>query len=235
MKIKKLASSALNFVINRVIEIAAIGSAIIGFLLLISLISFSPDDPNFIFPDNTVIKNILGYQGSFMADLFFQSFGLIAFLIPFSFILTAINIFLNKKIFLVIESFFYIILYSLFGSLFFSYFYSNAFRLYINGNGGFIGKYLETTFLNSIISFNSNISYYFLIILTLFLFLISIQFKINSFYNLLKKISKFLFIRKEKNYTNENEVISEFIPQDEIKSLIQEDLPFIKNENTTDN
>ncbi|MDA9085149.1 DNA translocase FtsK, partial [Candidatus Pelagibacter sp.] len=33
-------------------------------------------------------------------------------------------------------------------------------------------------------------------------------------------------------YTNKNELINEFIPQDEIKSLIQEDLPFIKNKNT---
>ena len=51
----------------------------------------------------------------------------------------------------------------------------------------------------------------------------------------MKNIIKFLFIRKEKNYTNENEIISEFIPQDEIKSLIQEDLPFIKNENKMNN
>ena len=51
---------------------------------------------------------------------------------------------------------------------------------------------------------------------------------------MLKKILKNLFTRK-KNYTNENEIISEFIPQEEIKSLIQEDLPFIKNENKIDN
>ena len=43
-----------------------------------------------------------------------------------------------------------------------------------------------------------------------------------------------LFSKKEKNYTNENEIISEFIPQEDIKSF-QEDLPFIKNENKTDN
>ena len=34
-----------------------------------------------------------------------------------------------------------------------------------------------------------------------------------------------------RNYTNKNEVIDEFIPQEEIKDLIQEDLPFIKTEN----
>ena len=30
---------------------------------------------------------------------------------------------------------------------------------------------------------------------------------------------------------NENELINEYIPQEEIKNLIQEDLPFIKAEN----
>ena len=235
MEIKKLANNALNFVINRVIEIVGVGIVIIGFLLLISLTSFSPNDPNFIFPENTIIKNLLGFQGSFTADLFFQSLGLIALLIPFSLIIVGINIVLNKKIFLIIESFFYTILYSISGSLFFSLFYPNAFKLYINGNGGFIGKYLESIFLKSTINLNSQIFYYILILITLVLFLISIQFKTNSFYNYLKKLFNLLFKKKERNYTKENEVINEFIPQEEIKSLIQEDLPFIKNEKKENN
>ena len=235
MKLKILANNALSFVVNRVIEIVGVAIVVTSVLLLASLITFSPDDPNFIFPNDTKIKNILGFRGSFTADIFFQSFGLIVVLIPFSLIASGVNIIVNKKIFLIIESFFYTILYSLVGSLFFSFFYPIAFKLYINGNGGFIGKYLETTFLNSIISINSQISYYIFSLLILILFLTSIQFNINSFYKIIKKIFKFLFTKKEKNYTNENEVISEFIPQEEIKSLIQEDLPFIKNENKTDN
>ena len=231
MKLKKLANNTINFGVNRFIEFIGISIFIAGFFLLVSLITFSPDDPNFIFPDNVEIKNILGFYGSFTADIFFQSFGLIALLIPLSFIISGINIIINKKIFLIIESIFYIILYSLIGSLFFSFFYPVAFKLYINGNGGFVGKYLETTFLNYILNINSQIFYYILILLTLILFLISIQFKINSFYNFIKKIFKFLFLKKEKSYTNKNEIINKFIPQDEIKSLIQEDLPFIRNEN----
>ena len=235
MEIKKLANNALNFSINRVIEFIAIGILVIGFFLLISLVSFSPDDPNFIFPDNTEIKNFFGFRGSFTADFFFQSFGLISLLIPFSLILTGTNIFLNKKIFLIIESFFYSILYLIFGSLFFSFFYSNIFELYINGNGGFVGEYFKTTFLSSMITVNSYFFYYFLIFLVLTLFLIRIQFKIVFFYNFIKKIFKYLFSKKEKNYTNENEIINEFIPQEQIKSLIQEDLPFIKNDKKENN
>ena len=229
MKIKKLANTALNFSINRIIEISGICVTIFSFLLLFSLFSFSPDDPNFIFPENTEIKNLLGFRGSFTADIFFQSFGLISLLIPFSLIFTGINIFLSKKIFLIIESIFYSIIYLLFGSLFFSSYYTNTFKLYINGNGGFVGQYLETTFLNSLIKINPLIFFYVLIIIILIFFLFSIQFKIITFCDYIKKIYNFLFIKKKKNYTNENEIINKFIPQQEIKSLIQEDLPFIKN------
>ena len=231
MEFKKLANNTINFSINRIIETAGIALVIIGLLLLVSLATFSPDDPNFIFPDNTEIKNLLGFNGSYTADLFFQTFGLIALLIPFTLIFSGINIILNKKIFLIFESIFYLAIYSLFGSLFFSFFYPTAFNLYINGNGGFIGKYLETTFLISLININSQISYYFLTLIILILFLISIHFKISSFYKMIKKLCKLIFIKKEKSYTNDSEIISEFIPQEEITNLIQEDLPFIKSEN----
>ena len=231
MEFKKLANNTINFGINRIIETAGIALVIIGLLLLVSLATFSPDDPNFIFPDNTEIKNLLGFNGSYTADLFFQTFGLIALLIPFTLIFSGINIVLNKKIFLIFESIFYSVLYSSFGSLFFSFFYPSAFNLYINGNGGFIGKYLETTFLTSLININSQISYYLLILIISILFLISIHFKISYFYKIIKKLLKLIFVKKERSYTNENEIISEFIPQEEITNLIQEDLPFIKSEN----
>jgi len=233
MEFKKLANNTINFGINRIIETAGIALVVLGLLLLVSLATFSPDDPNFIFPDNTEIKNLLGFNGSYTADLFFQTFGLIALLIPFTLIFSGLNIVLNKKIFLIFESIFYSVLYCSFGSLFFSFFYPSAFNLYINGNGGFIGKYLETTFLTSLININSQISYYLLILIISILFLISVHFKINYFYKIIKKLLALIFAKKEKSYTNENEIISEFIPQEEITNLIQEDLPFIKSENKT--
>ena len=118
MNLKKTADNILNFSIKRVIEIFAITISIIGILLFIALLSYSPNDPNFIFPDNSNIKNILGFRGSFIADLFFQCFGLISLLIPFSLILLGVNIFKSKNLFLIIKSTFYTILYSIFGSLF---------------------------------------------------------------------------------------------------------------------
>ena len=76
MNIKKIINSTLQFTINRVIEIIGIGISIVGLLVFISLISYSPDDPNFIFPENTEIKNLLGFQGSYVSDIFFNLLGL---------------------------------------------------------------------------------------------------------------------------------------------------------------
>ena len=235
MNIKKTANLVMNFAIKRLAEIFGFIIFSGGTMLLISLITYSPEDPNFIFPDNTEIKNLLGFQGSFVSDLFFQSFGLIAYLIALTFIITGINIFRTKEFFLIIENTFFAILYCVLGALFLTYFYSKGFTLYINGNGGFIGSYLNQTFLNSLIQINSNVSYYILIILILFLFLVSVNFNPKNFYLSIKKIWTIFTKKENKNYTDKSEIINEYIPQDEIKNLIQEDLPFIKAENKANN
>ena len=81
MNIKKTANFLLNFAIKRLVEIFGILIFLIGLMLLISLFTYSPEDPNLIFPENTQIKNLLGFKGSFTSDLFFQSVGLISYLI----------------------------------------------------------------------------------------------------------------------------------------------------------
>ena len=224
MNIKKIINSALLFIVNRLIEIFGISLLIFGFLLLVALISHSPDDPNFIFPENTNIENLLGVQGSFVSHIFFQSIGFISYLIPITLIFTGLNIFTNKKILLLINNIFFVILYSLLGSLFFSYFYYDSFYFYTNGNGGFVGNYLNSTFINNIIIPYESFFYYLLILIIIFLFLLSVNFNLRKIIVLFKKIFSG---KNKKNYTNENEIINEYIPQDEIKNLIQDDLPFI--------
>jgi len=235
MNIKKITNTALMFAITRLIEIFGIATLLLGLLLLTSLITYSPDDPNFIFSKDIEIKNLLGIHGSYVSDLFFQSVGLISYLISISFIFTGINIFISKDFFLIIENIFFIILYCIFGSIFFNFYYDSNLALYINGNGGFVGQYLNETFFKDLIVLNENISYHFLYILILILFLISINFNIKKTFNFLKKIINFFIKNNNKNYTNESEIISEYIPQDEIKNLIQEDLPFIKAEKIKSN
>ena len=233
MDIKKTSSLLLNFFFRRLAEMFGVAIFLSGIVLFISLLSYSPEDPNFIFPENTEIKNFFGFYGSFISDLFFQSLGLIAYLVSITLIISGINVIKFKEFFLIIENIFFSILYSLLGTLFLTYFYSKAFDLYINGNGGFIGQYLKQSFLGSIVQINEEIFYYLLILLILFFFLISINFRPTKFYLSIKKLINIL-LKKEKNYTNKNEIISEYIPQEEIKNIIQEDLPFIKAE-TTDN
>jgi DNA segregation ATPase FtsK/SpoIIIE, S-DNA-T family len=234
MNIKKTANLLLNFAIKRLAEIFGIIIFLAGVMLLITLLTYSPDDPNFIFPDNTEIKNLLGFQGSYISDLFFQSVGFIAYLISFTFIMTGLNIFRIKEFFLIIENIFFAILYSIFGTFFLTHFYSKGFVLHINGNGGFIGKYLDQTFFNSLILVNENIFYYILILLISFLFLISVNFRPKKFFIFIKNFLSLFPKSNEKNYTYKSEIINEYIPQDEIKNLIQEDLPFIKSENKSE-
>jgi len=235
MDIKKTANLFTNFIIKRIAEIFGITVFCTGILLLLALLTYSPEDPNFIFPENTKIENILGFHGSFISDIFFQSIGLVSYFFSFTLVITGINIIRSKEFFLIIENIFFTIIYSLLGTLFFAHFYSEAFTLYINGNGGFIGNYLNQTFLNSIILINEIFFYYFLIISNIFLFLISINFRPIKFYELIKSLNKFFTKKERKNYTDKSEVISEYIPQEEIKNLIQEDLPFIKAENKSKN
>ena len=234
MNIKKTANLLLNFATKKLAEIFGIITFISGTMLLVALITYSPEDPNFIFPENTEIKNLLGFQGSYVSDLLFQSVGIIAYLISFTLIITGINIFRIKEFFLIIENIFFATLYCIFGTLFLTFFYSKDFVLYINGNGGFIGNYLSQTFLNSLIQINENLSYYILILLISILFLISINFSPTKFLIFIKNLL-FLFSKNESNiYTDKSEIINEYIPQDEIKNLIQEDLPFIKSEKVSE-
>ena len=234
MNIKKTANLLINFAIKRIAEIFGIIIFGSGLLLLISLLSYSPDDPNFIFPDNTQIKNLLGFQGSFISDIFFQSVGLVSYLISLTFLITGINIFRTKEFFLFIENIFFVILYSIFGTLLLTHFYSDIFTFYINGNGGFVGNYLNQTFLNSLILLNENIFFYLLILFIIIIFLISINFSPTKFFKFIKKYLN-LFQNNNKIYTDKSEIINEYIPQDQIKDLIQEDLPFIKSENKIEN
>ena len=60
-----------------------------GFILLVSLVSYDMNDNSFFNLDssNTNYNNLLGMFGSYTSDLLFQSFGIVALLIPFIFLI----------------------------------------------------------------------------------------------------------------------------------------------------
>ena len=176
MDIKNLSKKTLDFTIKRVAEIIGIFLIVISILLFLALFSYSPEDPNFIFTENTSVKNLLGFKGSYVSDLFFQSIGLVSFLISFTIFFTGVNLIKNKKFLIIIENIFYLIVYSVLGSLFFNTFYPNSFWLSINGNGGFVGNFLQGTIIYKLIELNPELFFYILIISSFFLFLVSINF-----------------------------------------------------------
>ena len=190
MRIKNFFDKTTNFLLNRISELIGLTLLCSSILLLISLISYSPEDPNFIFPDNAEIKNILGTRGSYVSDIFYQSIGLISLLIPISFFFISIKTIINKKISQILECSFFVILYSILGTLFFTVFHTNAYWLTINGNNGFVGNLFEETFLINLINFNHKISYTILIILIISVFLLSIKFKLKYLKIILAIFSK---------------------------------------------
>ena len=201
MNIKNIFEKSADFTIKRIIEIFGIILIIFSILLLISFASYSPEDPNFIFNSEKEIENMLGFRGSYTSDIFFQSFGIISYLIPVTLIFTGIYIFRSKKIFILLRNLFYTILYIILGSFFFSFFYKETFWLTINGNGGFVGSYLNNSFLHDLTKINQIVAYYFLVIIILLIFLISINFKLKLLPKLISSLLIF-FKKKEEKLIN---------------------------------
>ena len=234
MIIKNYINKIANFTLRRFAEFIGILLISISILLFISLVSYSPQDPNFIFPENKIIENFLGINGSYIADIFYQSVGLVSLLIPFSLFFTGISITINKKLILLIENTFFIILYTLISTLFFSIFHKETYWLVMNGNNGFVGDLLSQTIFIDFLNINKDFSYYSLIIFVFLLFLLSSDFKLSY----VKKIFYFvinLFSRNTKNIStdkklNENELKDESTNQ----NRIQENL-FNINKNTNMN
>ena len=60
MKIKNFIDKTTSFLFKRLSELVGLVLLIFINITIISLISYSPEDPNFIFPENAEIKNLLG-------------------------------------------------------------------------------------------------------------------------------------------------------------------------------
>ena len=229
MKIKNLVDKTTSFLFKRLSEAAGLALLVLSILLLISLISYSPEDPNFIFPENAEINNLLGARGSYTSDILYQSIGLISLLVPFSFILISISVIFNKKILHIIESLFFVILYSILGTLFFTVFHTETYWLTINGNNGFIGSLFEETFLINLIKLNNQVSYIILIFLIIVFFLLSINFKlkylktITIIFSKSKKVANKSIVENiDENLINENDYIN-------VETRVQENFSFDKN------
>ena len=87
------------FVRSRLIETFGIVTICAGFFLLVSIVSYNPGDPNFIYnPENTEIKNAAGFYGSVISDFLLQSFGLISIFLIFNFFNWGLKLVTEKKV-----------------------------------------------------------------------------------------------------------------------------------------
>ena len=232
MNLSNISKKILEFTLNRVIDIIGILVIIVSIFLLLSLISYSPDDPNFIFPENTNINNLFGFYGSYTSDIFFQSFGLISFLFSISIFFNGISIVKNKNFSNLLRNFFYSIIYIIFGSAFLSIFYQNSYWLIINGNGGFVGNYISSLILEIIKSTNQNIIYTILLIFSFGFFFLSLNINIKTVINFFKILFTKIFTKKVivENFDNLDEKYQSTILQENNKEIKQADLPFQQNQ-----
>ena len=226
MNIKKNFEKIKNFTLKRLIEIIGTLILVISILILVALISYSPDDPNFIYPENQKIKNFLGINGSISADFLLQSIGLISYFLPITLFFLSIRIIYYKTLVQVVSSLFYIVCYSLFGTIFLTQFHKEAFFLIVNGNGGFVGDYFYNKIFFDIVNLNIEISYYAQILLFIIFFLISLNFRFIWLSNIVK------IFRNRKNISSIE--VSKFEKEDSIKiDNIQETFSFDQKTRTT--
>ena len=222
MIIKNYINKIANFILKRLAELTGLFLIVMSILLLVSLASYSPEDPNFIFPENKEIKNLLGLKGSYISDIFFQSIGLISLLIPFSLFFTGLSVTINKRLITLVENTFFIILYVILGTIFFTIFHEETYWLIINGNNGFVGNLMSETIILDMLNINHKVSYYILIFLIFLFFLLSSNFKISLISKLFKS-GQNIFSSKDNISTTSQSLIKEENMEDNIKETRQQE------------
>ncbi len=183
-------NSLTNFIKKRTFELIGLLLILASVALAISFITYTPDDPSFIYGDTNIeIKNLLGIYGSSIADFMLQSFGLTSFLLLANLIFWGIILLKNKEIKKVILKLFLVMLYLIFGSVYIYMTFNNSFWLIDNGNSGFIGEVGYNIINNFAPWINNEFSVLTLFFLTLLFFILSSELDIKA---IILVIPKFL-------------------------------------------
>ncbi len=195
---------------NRLIELLGVTLMIGSIFLLVSVISYSPSDPNFIYtPENTEIKNIGGFYGSVIADFLLQSIGLISIFFIINFFYWGFKLIVQKLISSFITKTFFTLIYIILGTTVLNIFYSDSFWLIDNGNGGFVGRAIKENVYYFTPLIENQYVIYSLALLTLVFFVLSLGIKLKEIiyiftfpFSISKKIIGFL--KKERNKIDGN-------------------------------
>jgi len=238
----EILSKINNFVKKRVIEFSGLLLVLFSFFLIASIITYSPEDPNFIYtPENTEIKNIGGFYGSVISDFLLQSIGFISIFITINFFYWGLKIILEKKISNFITKIFFVLIYIISGTVFLNIFYNHSFWLIDNGNGGFVGQLIKDNIYYFFPIADNEYFIYGLLLLAIIFFILSLSIKLNEiieiFLSPINFIRKILIFFKKDNKNNNMNKNNLNIPEehqeteDSINKSKQPILPFAENKN----
>jgi len=224
-----------NFIKNRLIESLGIVLMLFSFFLLASIITYSPDDPNFIYStENTEIKNIGGFYGSVISDFLLQSIGLISILLTVNFFYWGLKVISEKIINNFITKIFFILIYTISGTLVLNSLYNDSFWLIDNGNGGFVGRAIRENIYYFSPFIENQYLLYFLALLSITFFILSLGIKQNEIIKLLlfpfiliKKIYNFFVKNKDKLGTSKNFSETHLESQNITENINKNDQPFL--------
>ena len=175
-----------SFVKNRLIEFTGALLLAVSIFLFISIASYSPSDPNFIYtPENIEIKNLGGFYGSIISDFLVQSLGLVSFFVTLNLVNWGFSLITDKKISDFISKIFFTLIYIIFGTAFLNIFFNNSYWLIDNGNGGFVGRIIKENFYAfTNLTENQYIVFSFLLIAIIF-FVLSLNLKMKNIFKIL--------------------------------------------------
>ena len=235
-----------NFIKNRLIECLGIILMLFGIFLFVSIITYSPSDPNFIYAaESTEIKNIGGFYGSVVSDFLLQSLGLISFFLVLNFFYWGFEIITKKKIEIIITKSFFILIYVILGTTALNIFYNDSFWLIDNGNGGFIGLTIKESIYYFSPLIENHYTGYILILFSLVFFILSLSTKLDEILKIL--IFPFIVIKKiyvmlasnKKNASDSSGQINIELESENLEKNInkskQQILPFSKIKNEVKN
>ena len=245
----KILSNINSFIKKRLIEAIGVLLIFLGLYLLVIIASYSPNDPNFIYnSDSTKIANVGGFYGSVISDFLLQSLGLIAILFVFNWLTWGFTLIKTKAISNFSTKLFYTFLYLVFGTTALNITYNTSYWLIDNGNGGFVGRIIKENIYYFTPLIENEYIIYFLILITVIFFVLSLSIKISEFLNILtsplKIIKKiFTFFKKSRvldksNFTENNFEIKNITEENTSKNqpilpfAINKELKFKKNENS---
>ncbi|MDC0472777.1 DNA translocase FtsK [Pelagibacteraceae bacterium] len=225
-------NSVTNFIKKRTLEFVGLLLILMSVLLFVSLLTYSPDDPSFVYGEkNITIKNFLGIYGSSISDFLLQCFGLATFLILGVLISWGFTLIFKKELKNITFKLFYLILSLCFGCFFIYITLNNSFWLIDNGNSGFLGQILYDNTYKRVNLINSKYYNFLLIVLTILFFSLAsgiesrqiLRSFVNTLLNLIKPKRK---IFAEDSYDSLNKTVHQNYSSADDKP--QQSFPFEK-------